>query len=445
MKRMRAYKVELAPNNTQKTALLRHCGAARFVYNWGLNAKIEARKGGEKPLSAQKLDGVLRSIMDEEFPWMREVSSQCRQGALANLEAAYKNFFTRCKKGKKGRATGFPKFKSRKNGLGGFVVFGYTITNDSVKISRVGTVRLKEKGYLPIGGYGKNSDTVRFYGARVSERAGRWFLSVQVEVEAPEPDQKSERIVGIDFGVKTLAVCSDGTTFQSPKALKANLKRLARAQRSMSRKIEAAKKSGRALRECKNFQKSKTRVAKIHARVADLRRHNLHHVSHVLTRKSSVLCIEDLNVAGMVKNRHLARAISDLGFGELRRQIEYKSEWRGVEVVIANRWFPSSKTCNACGLVNQELQLKDREWKCECGERHDRDLNAAYNLRDLAANRAVSDCGGKSSGDALARRETIPCEAVSGLETLVSISPAPTENSSIPVWAVGKNGQLRWC
>ena len=447
MKILRAYKVELAPNDVQKTALLKHCGAARFVYNWGLNSKIEAYKAGEKPLSGQKLDGVLRAIIDDQFPWMRDVSSSARQGALANLDKAYKNFFDRCKKGKKGKETGFPKFKSRKNGVGGFVAFGYTTTSKAISIARVGEVRLKEKNYLPIGGYGKNSETVRFYGARITERAGRWYISVQVEIEVDEPKPKAEKIVGVDFGVKTLAVCSDGTEFQSPKALKANLKRLARAQRSMSRKIEAAKKTNRPLRECKNFQKSKAKVAKIHARVADVRRHNLHHVSHVLTRKSSVVCIEDLNVAGMVKNRHLARAISDLGFGELRRQIEYKAKWRGVDVVIADRWFPSSKLCGACGVVKEKLSLSERFWTCGCGVRHDRDINAANNLKNLAANRAVSACGEESSGEALASRETGLCEARSGQgkRKRKPRSLAPTENSSIPVRNVGKNGQLAWC
>jgi putative transposase len=433
MKISRAYKVELDPNNLQRTALLRHCGAARFVYNWGLNRKIEARKAGEKPLSAQKLDGALRSIMVEEFPWLGEVSSQCRQGALANLDRAYKNFFDRCKKGKKGKATGFPKFKSRKRGLGGFAVFGYTITRDAVRIARVGTVRLKEKGYLPLGGYGKDSETVRFFGARVTERAGRWYLSVQVEIETPE-SKPPVGAVGVDVGIKTLATCSDGLVFQNPKALDRNLKKLKRLSRGLSRKEKGSS----------NRKKAASKLARLHAKISDLRTHHLHHASHVITRKSSVIGIESLNVSGMMKNRNLAKAVADASFGELLRQIQYKAQWRGGQVVVADRWFASSKTCHTCGVVNVGLTLAQRRWVCECGVSHERDMNAANNLRTLAASRAVSACGEESSGESLAIRETGLSEAGSGQvkRKRKAVSPASAENGCIPTGTV-ENMQLR--
>jgi len=436
MKIMRAYKVELDPNNEQRTALLRHCGAARFVYNWGLARKKEAREKGEKALSAQSLDGVLRSIMEEEFSWLTEVSSQCRQGALANLDKAYKNFFERCKKGKKGKSTGFPKFKSRKNGLGGFAVFGFEFRADDVRVAKVGWIRLKEKKYAPLGGYGKNGEKVRFYGARITERAGRWFISVQVEIEMPDAKPKGENIIGVDMGIKTLAVASNGLTFENPKALKRRERKLKRLGRQLSRKEKGST----------NRKKAARRLAIFHAKVADLRRHTLHHTSHVLTRKASVLVIEDLNVRGMMSNHCLAQAIGDASFGELRRQLTYKSQWRGVELVVADRFFPSSKTCFSCGVVNADLKLSQRSWSCGCGARIDRDLNAALNLRNVAANRAetLNACGGESSGAPLAARETGPCESGSGqaVRKRKVVSPAPTENGSIPLWGIGKNGQL---
>ncbi|RYX81056.1 transposase [bacterium] len=422
MKITRAYKVELDPNNEQRTALLRHCGAARFVYNWGLAHKIEAREKGEKVLNWQKLDGVLRSIIDEEFPWLRETSKWSRQVALANLDNAYKAFFDRCKKGKKGKATGFPKFKSRKSGIGGFGDFAYIVRSDSIKLSCIGRVRLKESNCIPLGGYGKNTDTIRFYGARITERAGRWFVSVHVEIEVPDAIAKTENIIGVDMGVKSLAVASNGLTFENPKALKCRERKLKRLSRQLSRKVKGST----------NRKKAARRVAVLHAKVADVRRHTLHHVSHVLTRKASVLVIEDLNVQGMMKNHHLAQAIGDASFGELRRQLTYKSQWRGVELVVAPRFFPSSKTCFSCGAVNADLKLSHRVWSCECGARVDRDLNAALNLRNVAASRAetLNACGGESSGEPLAARETSPREAGSGLETCVSLSPASSENGS---------------
>ncbi|RYG92503.1 MAG: transposase, partial [Alphaproteobacteria bacterium] len=257
--------------------------------------------------------------------------------------------------------------------------------------------------------------------------------SIQVEIEVSDAKPKAENIVGVDMGIKSLAVASDGLTFENPKALKTRERKLKRLARQLSRSVKGSA----------NRKKAARRVAVFHARVADLRRHTLHHVSHVLTRKASVLVVEDLNVAGMMKNRTLAQAIGDASFGELRRQLTYKSQWRGVEVVVAPRFFPSSKTCHVCGTVNADLKLSQRVWSCVCGAHLDRDLNAALNLRHVAASRAetLNACGGESSGGVAAPRETGPCEAGSGLETSVSVSPALPENRDIPL-CVGKNGQL---
>ena len=432
MKITRAFKVELDPNNVQRTAMLKHCGAARFAYNWGLARKKAQRDAGAKQSGAFQLSADLRKVIDVEFPWMREVSSRCREGALDNLDIAYKNFFARCKKGKTGKATGFPQFKSRKNGLGGFVDRNYTVEANHVRLTRIGRVRLKESGYIPLGGYTKNTESVRFYGARVTERAGRWYLAVQVEIETPEP-RPGKGVVGVDAGIKCLATCSDGLEFQNPKATARFQKKLRRQQRAMSRKFETAKREGRPLRECKNFQKDSRRVAIIHAKISNLRTHHLHHASHVITRKSSVIGVESLNVSGMMKNRRLAKAVADASMSELLRQIQYKALRRGGTVIAASRWFASSKMCNGCGAINAELRLSQRAWTCGCGARNLRDMNAANNLRDLAANQAVSACGGEGSGKLATVCETNPIEA--GIEQgalLAYQSQIPGEPGHLP-------------
>lgn len=398
MKINRAYKVELDPNNVQRTALLRHCGAARFVYNWGLNRKIEAfntRKEDKtaKIPTAMTLAKELRVARTEVAPWLSEHSSYCIDSILPHCDTAFDNFFRRCKQGKAGKK-GFPRFKSRKKGIGSMRFHkAYAVESKQVRLPSIGWIRLKEHGYIPTT---KNTE-VKFFSATVTEKAGRWFLSVGVEMEvcdkAALPDAPC---VGVDFGIKALATCSDGREVLSPKPLAKSLRKLRRVNRAFSRKIEAAKRENRPLRECKNFEKNKRQLAKIHARIANIRSNSLHNLSHSLTKNKSGVCIEDLNVAGMMKNGKLARSIAEMGFGELRRQIEYKAVWYGARVVVADRWFPSSKTCGACGVVNADLKLSQRAWTCICGVRHDRDLNAARNLAAYAANPCQS-----SGGDAV--------------------------------------------
>lgn len=222
----------------------------------------------------------------------------------------------------------------------------------------------------------QEADQIRIHRATLSYRGGCWYISLQVEQEVPEPAPATGPVIGVDMGVKSLAVVSDGTTFDNPKTLTKYELKLARLQREHSRRQRGSA----------NRKKTTAKIAKLHKKIADTRSHTLHNISRYVTAETApaAVVVEDLNVAGMVKNRHLAKAVSDAGMGELRRQIEYKAEWNGVQVITADRWFPSSKTCSGCGHI-QDMPLSQRVYTCPaCGLEIDRDLNAALNLAHLS-------------------------------------------------------------
>ena len=238
-----------------------------------------------------------------------------------------------------------------------------------IRLQRIGWVRLAEKDYIPAG-------RCKILSATVSESAGDWFVSVNVEMSIPEQTPTSSTI-GVDMGIKSLAVCSDGKTFDNPKTLDKYSKRLARLQRELSRRVKGSN----------NRLKTKAKIAKLHRKIADTRKHTLHNISRYVTANTmpKIVVIEDLNVKGMIANRKLSKAIADSAMGELRRQIEYKAAWNNIEVKTADRFYPSSKTCSNCGNIKIELSLSERTYTCAgCGLTIDRDLNAALNLAALA-------------------------------------------------------------
>jgi putative transposase len=239
----------------------------------------------------------------------------------------------------------------------------------SIQLPRLGRLKLKEKGYLPT--------TAKILSASVSEKAGRWFVSIQVEQDQPEyTGQKDEHdVVGVDLGIKTLATVSDGQTFDNPKPLKKRLRKLKKLNQDVSRKVKGSQ----------NRKKAVGRLAKLYARISNIRKDTLHKITTILAKTKRIIGIEDLNVSGMMKNRCLARSIADLGLFEWRRQLEYKGKWYSCLIRVIDRWFPSSKTCHICGEINDNLMLADREWTCACGVRHDRDFNASKNLEYVAA------------------------------------------------------------
>lgn len=379
MKVIKAYKTELDPNNKQITALKRFAGTARYVFNWGLAEWKRQYETGEKP-SAYSLKKQFNSEKDELCPWIREMPYAVTESAFVNLGSAFQHFFRRVKNGKK--EVGYPKFKN-KHGHQSFQVCNVKVLNDRIRITRIGWVRLKEKGYIP------TSDSGLKFGvyATISERAGRWYISILVHDEIPDPVNESVLVIGADFGIESLVVCSDGTVYENPKPLRV-------AQRNLKR---LNKEKARRKRGGSNYKKTLLKLQKQHAKIANIRKHVLHNISHdlVANKRPGVIVIENLNISGMMKNHYLAQAIADVGFYELRRQIEYKAKRCGVQVLLADRWFPSSKTCSNCGHVKNNLKLSNRVFECtNCGLELNRDVNAARNLAALMNRETHGDCLG---------------------------------------------------
>lgn len=363
---LKAYKVRLKTNNRQKTAFNRCAGVSRYVFNWGLAEWKRLYEAGEKT-GGMRLCVQFNAIKREQCLFVTEVSYAITESAFRNLDTAFKNFFRRLKQG--ADKAGYPKFKSR-HGNKSFQLRGVKIFNNSAYLPKIGIVKLSQSNYIP-----QDAD----YGvyATVSEKAGEWYLSVLVDDGAPEPELKDGDILGMDVGIKSMAVFSDGKVFENPKALYAAEKKLKRLQRELSRREKGSK----------NREKTRAKLARAHHKVSCIRSHAQHQVSNYAV-KDATIAIENLNVRGMVKNHHLAKAVSDVGMYELRRQIEYKARWNGVEVVLADRWEPTSKRCSRCGNIKDDLTLADRVYKCDaCGLVIDRDLNAAVNLAALSERR----------------------------------------------------------
>ena len=394
----RAYKTELDLNNQQITACKKHAGAARWAYNWGLRRKQEAyRTTGASP-SAIELYRELNALKRTDVHWMYEVSKCAPQEALRHLDRAFDGFFRRVKLQQAGQyrgKLGYPRCKSKKKGLGSFRLTGtIVIFPDAIQLPRLGRLRLKERGYLPLTGTAGG----HVLSASVSEQAGHWYVSVQVEQEHAVPVMPVTSgpiggIVGVDLGVKTLATLSDGTRIPNPRPLKRRLRKIKRLHRAVSRKRKGSQ----------NRKKAARRLGNEYRKVGHQRANTLHQVTTMLAKTKAVIVIEDLYVAGMLKNHHLAQAITDVGFAEFRRQLTYKAAWYGSRVVVVSRWKPSSKTCSGCGWVDAELTLADRRFQCQnptCGLVLDRDLNAAINLAQLAGSSSESQnaCGGGSAG-----------------------------------------------
>lgn len=427
MKITRGYKTELDPSVKQHMLLCQCAGTARFAYNYGLARKQEVYKATGKTISAIDLQKELTARKQTDLPWLKNASKWIVQNALRDLDQAYDNFFRRVqerKAGKKHNNLGFPKFKKKGDGRGSFRLDKpIRVFEDRIQLPKLGTIRLKEHSYLPTSG-------VRVLSATVSQRADRWFVSVLVEEDQPVPVPATGQPIGVDLGIKSLAVCSDGRPpITNPKALHSNLKRLKRAQRHLSRCKQASK----------NRQKAQTEVARLHARIANIREDTLHKATssvvhaplsanerislkahlasllpvpktkgeqkkakkqvkkliHQTTQinaplRPQVLVLEDLNVEGMKRNRKLARAVSDVGMGEFRKQIEYKSLWNGEELLFADRFFPSSRKCHCCGWKWEEMDLSDRIFLCQNPAcplfqiPQDRDFNVSENLAQLA-------------------------------------------------------------
>jgi len=383
---LKAYKTELDPTGKQIGLFLQHAGAARWAYNWGLRKKIEAyKKTGKTPtaIDLHRELNILKRLPIEKggVPWMYESSKCAPQEKLRDLDNAYKNFFRRCKSKVKNK--GFPKFKSRKQGVGSFRFTGSIKAAETyVQLPVIGKVKLKERNYIPTQG-------VKVLSATVSESVGRWYISFQVEQKALKSKPKESKIVGVDVGIKHLAITSDGEVFENPKVLVTLQSVLRTRQKAVSRKEKGSN----------NRKKAVHKLAVLHVRIANVRKDAIHKMTSAIAKSASVVVIESLNVAGMLKNRHLAKALSDASLSEIHRQLKYKMEWANGKVIEADRFYPSSKRCSKCGNVKLKLTLNERTYICDkCGNIEDRDVNAALNLKFLAASSAVKACCPGSSG-----------------------------------------------
>jgi putative transposase len=364
----RGYKTELKLNKSQQTYCRKHTGCARFTYNWGLQRKITEYATTGKTPTAIDLHRELNRLKKTEYKWMYEVSKCAPQEALRDLDQAFRHFFRRIQKGK---TPGFPKFKSRKQGYGSFRLTGnIRVFNNAIQLPRLGRLRLKEHGYLPT-----ESEHTHILSATVSVKAGRWFVSLQVQEEITIVEQTGP-VAGVDVGLHRLATVSDGTVVENPKALRRFERKLKRVQRKLARKRRGSRNRRKAI-----FQ-----LQKLYVRIANIRKDAIHKATTLLAKTKSVVVLEDLNVRGLLQNTKVAKAVADASFYEFRRQLEYKMAWYGSRLVIAPRFFPSSKRCSQCGYVKVNLRLATRVYRCDlCGFTLDRDLNASLNLVWVAA------------------------------------------------------------
>ncbi|NJR31660.1 MAG: IS200/IS605 family element transposase accessory protein TnpB [Chamaesiphon sp. CSU_1_12] len=363
-----SFKTELKLNNFQLTQLAKHAGVARHAWNWGLDlCKMILDYNRANPdekmkfPSAIDLHKFLVSWVKVENPWYYEVSKTSPQYALRHLSSAFSDFFR--KKTANGRKVGFPRFK-RKGQHDSFTLEGtIKVEHRSIQLPKLGVLKTYER--LPQGLTPKT--------AIISRTANSWFVSFSYEIE-PTITTKLIDVCGVDLGIKSLATLSTGETFSNPQLTLKSQARLARLQKAASRKIKGSN----------NRRKANMKVAKQHARTANIRKDTLNKLTTYLAKNHSQIVIEDLNVSGMMANHCLAKSIADLGLYEFRRQLTYKSELYGAEVITVNRFFPSSKTCSCCGHI-QDMPLKERVFNCQhCNISIDRDLNAARNLEHQA-------------------------------------------------------------
>ncbi|MDV5106018.1 transposase [Clostridium perfringens] len=378
----RAYKMEINPTDEQKSKIHRTIGVSRFVYNFYIarNKEIYERKG--KFISGMDFSKWLNNEYipnNQEVKWIKEVSSKATKQAIMNGDKAFRDFFKKAK--------GFPKFKKKKNqDVKAYFPKNnktdWTLERHRVKIPTLGWVRLKEFGYIPINSVVKSGT--------VSQKADRYYVSILVEEDDKKVYKSTNEGLGIDLGVKEFVVCSDGSKFKNinkTSTVKKIEKKLKREQRKLSRKYESLKirnkniKEGRATGQ--NIQKQIVKVQKLHQRLTNIRTDYINKtVFSIVNQKPSYVTIEYLNVKGMMKNKHLSKAIASQKFFEFKTKLTVKCKENHIELRIVDRFYPSSKTCSNCGKIKKDLKLSDRIYKCDCGLAIDRDLNASINLKN---------------------------------------------------------------
>lgn len=379
-------KVQLRPSNKQLTKLFQYAGCSRFAYNWTIAREQENYKQGNKFLSDNELRKEFTKMKKlDEYKWLNNISNNVTKQAIKDACNSYKRFF-------KGQSK-YPKFKSKKYSKQSFYQDNVAIkfTDTHVKIEGFANSRKKNKqklNWIKLCEKGRIPTNCKYMNPRFTYDGLHWWVSVSIETN-DNPDIPKSKGVGIDLGLKDLAICSDGHTYKNinktNKIMKIEKKKR-RLQRSVSRKYNMNKR-GESYKKTSNIIKREKELLKLIKRLTNIRHNHLHQLtSEIVTRKPSFICIEDLNVSGMMKNKHLSKAIQQQGFYEFRRQIEYKSAWNNISVIIADRFFPSSKLCSCCGMIKKDLKLSDRVYKCDCGNIIDRDYQASLNLKQYGEN-----------------------------------------------------------
>lgn len=361
---LKAFKYRLNPNEEQKVLLNKHIGASRFIYNLALETKQIAYAGNKHNLSCFELHSQLKDLK-EELPWLKELNSQSLQQAITNVDKAYTAFF-------KGQ-NDFPKFKKKSNGGSFNIPQRVKVENGKLIIPK-----FTKKNGIDIVLHRELKGEIRQ--ATISKTpTGKYFVSILCETgetNKPKPKIKEETTIGIDLGIKDFAITSDGEVFENPKYLRKAQDRLKYVQRKYS------KNKGK---------RTKQKLVRLHEKVVNKRNDCLHKVSTKLIRENQTICLENLNVSGMIKNHNLAQAISDVSWSTFVNMLEYKAEWYGTNILKIGRFEPSSKTCSSCGNINRELTLSDREWTCvKCNAEHDRDINAAINIKNFSLRNILS-------------------------------------------------------
>ena len=376
---LKSFKTEINPSEEQKVKIRKTIGTCRFIYNFYLAHNKELHENGKKFMSSNKFRVWLNNEYvpkHPEYSWIKEAYSKAVTQAVNNGQTAFTRFFN--------HKSAFPRFKKK----GKSDVKMYFVKNNPkdcrcerhrINIPSLGWVRIKEKGYIPT-----TKDGYVIKSGHVSIKADRYYVSVLIEIPDNRIANNSNEGIGIDLGLKDFAVVSDGTSYKNinkSAKLKKLEKQLIREQRSLSRKYENVKKGGSTQRA--NIQKQRLKVQKLHHRIDNIRTDYINKtIAEIVKTKPSYITIEDLNVSGMMKNKHLSKAVASQKFYEFRTKLKAKCDENGIELRVVDRWYPSSKICHCCGAIKKDLKLSDRIYRCDCGYVEDRDFNAALNLRD---------------------------------------------------------------